>query len=89
MLKQIFGIAKAPFTKLPDLLLPHMKIPDPIKFEYVIKVDNELTVSEVAYDFQVEIDDPVKYKVNAILSGGDPILHKEIANIDEQVCALV
>ncbi|KAJ3413579.1 SWI/SNF complex component snf12 [Chytridiales sp. JEL 0842] len=84
-LTDIFRTRRAMFTQLPDLLSQNTYAPPPIKINYTIKVDKELTVSETAYEVPVEIEDPIKAKVNSILAGGNLAMLKEIGTLDEQI----
>ncbi|KAI8836355.1 hypothetical protein BC829DRAFT_405721 [Chytridium lagenaria] len=84
-LASIFKTQKIGFTQIPELILQHLRPSDPVELEYTIKIDQEYTLSNIAYDVEVEVDDPVTTQMNRIAMNGDQSTQKEIADLNELI----
>ncbi|KNE54853.1 hypothetical protein AMAG_00802 [Allomyces macrogynus ATCC 38327] len=87
-LRQIFGSNQVLFPQIPDLITRCLLPPDPIVINYVVKVDQDFTASQYAYDVQVDIDDlATRTKLQSILAATDAT--REIADLDDQISAAI
>ncbi|KNE56504.1 hypothetical protein AMAG_02306 [Allomyces macrogynus ATCC 38327] len=87
-LRQIFGSNQVLFPQIPDLITRCLLPPDPIVINYVVKVDQDFTASQYAYDVQVDIDDlTTRTKLQSILAATDAT--REIADLDDQISAAI
>ncbi|KAJ3195236.1 SWI SNF, matrix associated, actin dependent regulator of chromatin, sub d, member 1 [Irineochytrium annulatum] len=84
-LTKLFRSQKVAFTNIPQLIAPHLGPAAPIKIEYTIRVSQEYVLSSLAYDIEVDVDDPVRVSMSNVLTGGDLTIQKEIALLDEQI----
>ena len=81
-LRELFLLPQIPFPQLNDLLSPHLLTPDPIVIEYSVRVDQERALG-VAYDLEVEIDDPIRTKmVGWVTHHGH---QRDMLTLDQQV----
>ncbi|KAJ3394851.1 SWI/SNF complex component snf12 [Entophlyctis sp. JEL0112] len=89
-LNKIFKTKKVLLTHLPDLLASHFHAVEPLTIDYTIKLDKDRTVSETAYELDVEVEDAeIKRKIVNVVSGGDPTALAEISQIDDEITKLV
>ncbi|KAJ3066025.1 SWI/SNF complex component snf12 [Podochytrium sp. JEL0797] len=89
-LQKIFRTKKVLLTHLPDLLSSHFSALDPVTIDYTVKVDQPVTVSDVAYEVAVEVEDAdVMARIAKVVGGGDPAMLKEISQIDDEITKLV
>lgn len=70
---------------LPEVINRWITYPDPVVIRYTIKTDVERNVHPKCFDFDVEIDDPVKNRVNTALQSFSEEGGKEIVSLDEEV----
>ncbi|KAJ3215939.1 SWI SNF- matrix-associated actin-dependent regulator of chromatin sub D [Dinochytrium kinnereticum] len=84
-LTSIFRTQRIGFIQIPELILPHLRPCDPVQIDFTIKIDQEYTLSNIAYDVEVEVDDPVTAQMNRIALTGDPNTQKEIADLNEMI----
>lgn len=87
-LKSLFGTDTVYFPQVINLITPHLLPREPIKLEYVIRVDRESTMGEVAYDIEVEVGDPIRNKMAEILENWYSN-QTAIMEIDEQIALTV
>lgn len=67
-LQAIFKCEKMDITSLTSRLVDHVKIPDPIVIDFVIKPYDDWTQNQKLYDFLVSIDDPHFLDISNFLS---------------------
>ncbi|KAJ3117705.1 SWI/SNF complex component snf12 [Phlyctochytrium bullatum] len=84
-LSSIFKVQRISLSQLPDVVMGFLRPCEPVYIEYTIKVDQEYTLSNIAYDVEVEVDDPVTAQMNKIAMLGDPNTQKEISELNEQI----
>eukprot|EP01132_Coremiostelium_polycephalum_P002178 gene2178-2681_t len=81
-LKNIFGLDVIQFNQIPQLLREHLGPPDPLEFNYTLRLSGDPRDYEQAYDIQVEVDDPI-YNMQA------PLPKKEIQALDEEIHQII
>ena len=68
--------------ELPALLQPHLRPIDPILLDYTIQVNQGFSTSRFAIDIGVEVDDPVRTRMQSVINTG---ITREIASLEDQV----
>jgi len=76
------------FPQLPDLLNAHLHPMDPIVINYTIRVDKPYNMSDLAYDIEVESDDPISSTMASIVNGNMNTV-KEIGLIDDKIVGII
>lgn len=66
-LRNLFARDTISFPHIMELLNPHLAIREPIVIEYEVQVDRESNLGEVAYDIEIEVDDPIKIQMEDLL----------------------
>ncbi|KAJ3043895.1 SWI SNF, matrix associated, actin dependent regulator of chromatin, sub d, member 3 [Rhizophlyctis rosea] len=87
-LQRILGVPRIPFSSIPEVLQRHLFPADPVVIEYTVKVDKEYNPSQIAYDIEVEVDDPIREKMRSAVQPS-PALVQEITGLDEKIATLV
>ena len=83
---QIFGGHDfLPIHYMPEVINKWITHPDPVVIRYTIKTDVERYIHPKCYDFEVELDDPIKSRVNSALQSFSEEGGKEIVSLDEEV----
>lgn len=86
-LADLFGSRQVQFSDLPDLIDRHLSQPDPIVFEYKIRVDKQFNQGPTAYDMDVELDSILRQKMLNIVSSSQP--QKEVMALDDKIVQCV
>ncbi|TIB84159.1 hypothetical protein E3Q10_02142 [Wallemia mellicola] len=86
-LKSIFGCDSIYYHQLPEVVQKFLLPVDPVVLEYNIMVDKEQTFAEHAYDIEVDVEDPIKQKMNNTISTYMPNheLSQKISQLDEEI----
>lgn len=86
--KELFGLETVTFPQLMELLNKHLMQREPITIDYEIRVDQENTMGDAIYDFEIEVDDPVRAEMAKVLENWYSN-QDEIMQIDEQIALTV
>lgn len=86
-LKEIFAMDRIFFPKIPEMINKHLLPPDPIVIKYTICTDKDFNMSEIAYDIEVDIDDPIRQKMANILASFSS--QKKIEELDDQIATII
>ncbi|RUS30535.1 hypothetical protein BC938DRAFT_479278 [Jimgerdemannia flammicorona] len=86
-MQQVFRVQQLYFAQVPELLAPHLILPDPIILEYIIRVDKEYHLSRHAYDIDIEVDDAIRAKMASVVAS--TATQKEIMTLDEKIVQCV
>ena len=82
---QLFGHPKIMFSHFPELLHRHLFPSDPITLEYTVRVeDKDVNVGPVAYDVDVELENPLRDRIKMITQKNSAA-QRDINALDEQV----
>lgn len=86
-LRNVFRHQKFLLGYLPNIVDPHLTPLDPIVIDYTIRVDTSVHVSTMAYDIEVDVEDPnTKNKMSSfLLMKTSP----EITKLDDQIISTV
>ncbi|KAI8812324.1 SWI/SNF complex 60 kDa subunit [Cladochytrium replicatum] len=76
------------FPDTPHIISGLLMPPDPVMLEYMIKVDKEYTISQYAYDIEVDVEDISRTKTFNVLAGNAQI-QKDVSAIDEKIVSLI
>ncbi|KAL7408971.1 hypothetical protein BDY24DRAFT_404835 [Mrakia frigida] len=87
-LRRIFGHDSLPIHYLPEVINRWIALPDPVVIRYTIRTDVERHVHPKVYDFEVEMDDPYKSRINTALQAFSEEGGKEIVGLDEEISNL-
>jgi SWI/SNF-related matrix-associated actin-dependent regulator of chromatin subfamily D len=86
-LEQIFGVPRMKFSEFPKRLQPLLNNPDPIIIHHHINPEIPEGRRAVCYDIDVEVDDPLKGKMQSFLMSSAN--QQEVASLDQKVLETV
>lgn len=75
------------FARFPTMLNRYLEAPDPLEINYIVRVDQEFTQSDVAWDIEVNDDDQSKDYVMATLQSLSS--QKDVSAYDNEITSLI
>jgi len=86
-LQQAFAVSKIAFSRISEALKAHLQVVDPVMIDYVVKVNTESHKLEHPIDIDIEVEDPDRAKMAALLNSITK--NQEITVIDDEISTIL
>ncbi|CAN6673711.1 transcription regulatory protein Snf12p [Trichomonascus vanleenenianus] len=87
-MREVFGKDTITFPQIMELISHHLNPREPIVVDYTVRVDQESTMGETAFDITIEVDDPVRVELGKVLENWYSN-QKDIFELDDQIAMTV